>query len=165
MFKHVAFGLIVACAGVSPLALADGNTVFGALVGAGVGGALGHSVGGRHSTAIGSAIGAITGAAIASSPYRDNYYSRPLRVQNNYYAPPDGYYVSNQPVYVPVPPTYNAPAYYSPGVAYLAPPTTVIYQSYPDDYEWRHARWHERQWREQRHREHEWRERYYGDDD
>lgn len=164
MLKRIVIGLLVASAGVAPLAMAEGNTVVGALIGAGVGSALGHSVGGRNSTAIGGVLGAMTGAAIASNPYRDDYYGRPVRVQNNYYTQPSGYYGDAQPVYS-APPVYNPPVYYNPGAVYVAPPAAVVYQSYPDDYESRHARWHEREWREQRHREHEWREHFYGDDD
>lgn len=64
-----------------------GDSLIGALVGAGAGLVVGHAVGGRDGAIVGGGIGAIAGAAIASHHHRSRAVYAPVQ-RNVYYDEP-----------------------------------------------------------------------------
>jgi len=64
-----------------------GDSLLGALLGAGAGVVVGQAVGGRDGAIIGGGIGAITGAAIASERHRARHVYAPARYGSYYDEP------------------------------------------------------------------------------
>ena len=91
------------------------DTVFGAVVGAGVGALIGHAVGGHDGAIVGGAFGALAGAS-------SGLHARPVRVHGPVAVVPAPVVPAYGYAVRPYRPGYAAPAYVAPAQAVIVVP-------------------------------------------
>jgi hypothetical protein len=118
---------------ISGNAMAEGNTVAGALIGGAAGAAIGHHMHGRDGAIVGGALGAAVGTSIANKPRTTTTASAEIRRDSDYdrdeyiYRDDDDDYRHRERVVYEQPVVYERPVVHE-RVVYVQPRPVVVYR-------------------------------------